>query len=235
MFGSAGPGVGGAFDRLCDRAGVAIRAPDGIASLCCGTPWKSKGLTRGHVAMRNRVLPALWDATERGVLPVVVDAASCTEGLRGLLAQAGAHPTPLTVVDAVEFVDEQILPRLPPAGRLPSLAVHPTCSSIQIGAHSALLRVAAAVAEEVVVPEDWSCCGFAGDLGLLRPELTAAATRAQAQSVRQRSFAAYASTNRTCELGMTRATGRPYRHILEILEEVTRPPSTPGSVRGRPP
>ena len=29
--------------------------------------------------------------------------------------------------------------------------------------------------------------------------------------------------NRTCELGMTRATGHPYRHLLEVLEEATRP------------
>ncbi|MEA4943374.1 MAG: hypothetical protein VB080_02945 [Propionicimonas sp.] len=30
---------------------------------------------------------------------------------------------------------------------------------------------------------------------------------------------AHASLKRTCELGMTRATGRPYRHILELLAE----------------
>jgi len=26
-----------------------------------------------------------------------------------------------------------------------------------------------------------------------------------------------------CELGMTRATGADYRHVLELLEEATRP------------
>lgn len=25
------------------------------------------------------------------------------------------------------------------------------------------------------------------------------------------------------EIGMTRATGKPYRHVIEILEELTRP------------
>lgn len=34
-------------------------------------------------------------------------------------------------------------------------------------------------------------------------------------------FAAHASVNRTCELGLTRATGKPYRHPLELLDEVT--------------
>jgi D-lactate dehydrogenase len=33
---------------------------------------------------------------------------------------------------------------------------------------------------------------------------------------------AHASCNRTCELGMTRATGSEYQHVLELLEERTR-------------
>ena len=31
---------------------------------------------------------------------------------------------------------------------------------------------------------------------------------------------AYASVNRTCELGMTRATGQPYQHVLQVLDAV---------------
>lgn len=81
-------------------------------------------------------------------------------------------------------------------------------------------------AEEIIEPDDWGCCGFAGDRGLLHPELTASATAAEAAAVRRHApAAAYASVNRTCELGMTIATGQPYRHLLEVLEEVPRPPS----------
>jgi D-lactate dehydrogenase len=224
MFGPAdgGPGVRDAFLALCDRAGVPVRVPDGIADLCCGTPWKSKGLTAGWSAMREQVVPVLRRASEEGRLPVVVDAASCTEGLAKYLGEEG-----IRVLDAVAFVDATVLPRLPEARRLPSLVVHPTCSSTQLGVNPALLRVAAAAAEEVVQPEDWSCCAFAGDRGLLHPELTASATapeaRSVARAVARHPAAAYASVNRTCELGMTRATGQPYRHVLEVLEEATRP------------
>jgi D-lactate dehydrogenase len=220
MFGPAGsgPGVRDAFLALCERAGVAVRVPDRIGSLCCGTPWKSKGLTDGYAAMRAQVTPILRNATDNGRLPIVVDAASCTEGLIRLLDQD------LTVIDAVAFIDSDVLPHLPAARRLASMVVHPTCSSTQLGLNPALLRVAAAAAEQVTEPEDWGCCAFAGDRGLLHPELTASATAAEAEAVRRQPTAnAYASVNRTCELGMTRATGRPYRHVLEILEEVTRP------------
>jgi D-lactate dehydrogenase len=132
-------------------------------------------------------------------------------------------------MDAVAFVDSTVLPSLPAARKIPSVVVHPTCSSTQLGLNPALLRVAAAAAEEVVSPDDWSCCAFAGDRGLLHPELTATATAPEARAVAGHAAAAYASVNRTCELGMTRATGHPYRHLLEVLEEATRP-AADGSV-----
>jgi D-lactate dehydrogenase len=55
---------------------------------------------------------------------------------------------------------------------------------------------------------------------MLHPELTASATAPQAAEVAERGAAAHVSCNRTCELGMTRATGAPYRHVLELLAEV---------------
>jgi D-lactate dehydrogenase len=85
------------------------------------------------------------------------------------------------------------------------------------------------VAERVQIPENWGCCAFAGDRGMLYPELTASATREQAADVAAMGAGAHASCNRTCELGMTRATGEPYRHVLEILEELTRPNLAPGA------
>ncbi|MEQ4723931.1 FAD-binding and (Fe-S)-binding domain-containing protein [Nonomuraea sp. B19D2] len=209
-----GPGVMTAFRRLAERAGLRLHVPEGIGSLCCGTPWSSKGYTDGYEAMGHRVRESLLAATDGGRLPIVSDAASCTEGFDRLVPD-------LEVADAVAFTAEHILPRLPDARRLPSLALHPTCSATRLGLDAAVTRIAEAVAEQVVVPDGWQCCAFAGDRGLLHPELTASATRAEAASVAAGDFAAHASLNRTCELGLTRATGRPYHHLLELLDQVT--------------
>jgi D-lactate dehydrogenase len=225
MFGPAegSPGVSRAFVQLCERAGVAITIPDGIASMCCGTPWKSKGLSEGYDEMRERVLPALWAASDHGRIPVVVDAASCTEGVERLIGSDDDRYPGLRIIDAVEFVDERILSHLTVTESIGSLALHPTCSSTHLGTNEALSQIAAAIAAEVVIPDDWGCCAFAGDRGMLHPELTASATLREAQSVTTREFGAYASTNRTCELGLTRATGHQYEHLLETLERATRP------------
>ncbi|GAA3817273.1 FAD-binding and (Fe-S)-binding domain-containing protein [Cellulomonas soli] len=223
MFGpaSGGTGVQVAFEDLCAAAGLTLLVPEGIDALCCGTPWSSKGVAAGYAAMREKVLPVLRQATDGGRLPVVSDASSCTEGFRHLVE----HDPELDVqvVDVVTFVAERVLPALGErAGayrRLDSLTLHPTCSSTQLGLDPALATVAEAVAETVTVPLDWGCCAFAGDRGLLHPELTASATRREAAEVARIDAQAHASCNRTCELGMTRATGRSYRHVVELLAE----------------
>ncbi|MFF5078454.1 FAD-binding and (Fe-S)-binding domain-containing protein [Actinoplanes sp. NPDC000266] len=214
MFAPApgGPGVVAAVTALAERAGARLHIPEGIGNLCCGTPWSSKGLTDGYELMRDRVRAAL-DGTK---IPIVVDAASCTEGLHRLLGEA-------PVIDAVAFVADKILPRLTIVRTLPSLALHPTCSSVRLGLDGPITRIATAIADRVDVPDGWQCCAFAGDRGMLHPELTASATEAEARAVTAGDHAAHASVNRTCEIGLTRATGHPYRHLLELLDAASTP------------
>ncbi|WP_086150048.1 FAD-binding and (Fe-S)-binding domain-containing protein [Cellulosimicrobium sp. KWT-B] len=237
-------GAEAAFRALCERAGVGLVVPDGIGGLCCGTPWSSKGLPDGAAAMARKVVDALWVATREGELPVVCDASSCTHGL----AETARHLTGtdprderardrfarLRVVDAVTFVRTDVLPGLAARGvdvaRAGDVVVHPTCATVHLGAVADLRAVAEAVAERATVPTAWGCCGFAGDRGMLHPELTAGATRAEADEVAHRAgtlpegrFDAYVSSNRTCEMGMSRATGEDYVHVLELLEAATRP------------
>ncbi|WP_448070497.1 FAD-binding and (Fe-S)-binding domain-containing protein [Georgenia yuyongxinii] len=233
LFAGEGIGAAAAFLRLCERAGLRVAVPEGIDTLCCGTVWESKGLGEGAAVMAGKVAAEVWALTDGGRRPLVCDATSCTHGLAGL----ERHLTPVAaqrwaqvhVVDAVTYARERVLPALAvdPARRLPTLAVHPTCSAVHLGAVEDLLAVARAAAADVTVPVSWGCCGTAGDRGMLHPELTAGATEAEAAELAAAertagAFAAYASCNRTCEMGMSAATGRPYRHVLEVLEEITR-------------
>jgi D-lactate dehydrogenase len=225
LFGPAdgSQGVRAAFLALCDRAGVSVTVPEGIAGMCCGTPWTSKGQPGGHRAMTGNVLPALLRASGGGRLPVISDGVSCTEGFLAMARGDEDRGRALDVIDAVDFAERVLLPRLTVTRKLESVALHPTCSAEHLGVTGPMRRIAEAISGEAVIPDDWGCCAFAGDRGLLHPELTASATWAEAAALATRSYTAYASVNRTCEIGMTRATGKPYRHILELLEEATRP------------
>lgn len=229
MFGPAregGAGVQKSFEQLCAMAGVELLVPEGISSACCGTPWSSKGMAAGLADMQARTVQLLREASRNGELAIICDATSCTEGLLQAVEGEALEPgqTRLRIVDAVEFTAATLLPRLGGSEgnswqRVESLALHPTCSSVRLGLNPALVAVAEAAAQAVHIPDSWGCCGFAGDRGMLHPELTASATAAQAAEVLAAGAAEHASCNRTCELGMTRATGAGYRHVLEVLAE----------------
>jgi D-lactate dehydrogenase len=133
----AGPGVRESFERICRRAGITLTYPGELPDLCCGTPWRSKGMKAGYAAMARRALPALWRASRQGEVPIVCDASSCTEGLRQMLeseiAAADTRYAVLRVVDAVAFIGEYVMPHLAVTRKIRALALHPTCSSTAWG------------------------------------------------------------------------------------------------------
>ena len=104
-----------------------------------------------------------------------------------------------------------------------SATVHPTCATRHLGLAGRLRAIAGELADDVYVAPSATCCGFAGDRGISHPELTEAATRPQAEELAGRDFDAHLSSNRTCEIGLARATGEEYESFLFLLERLTRP------------
>ncbi|MFC9734990.1 FAD-binding and (Fe-S)-binding domain-containing protein [Streptomyces roseolus] len=226
--GTPGPSLPEAVTAVSARAGKPVWIPDDVAGTCCATIWHSKGYARGNEVMANRIVEAAWGWTAGGRLPLVVDASSCTLGIAHevvpyLTEDNRALHAELTVVDSLVWAAEELLPRLEARRTVGSAVVHPTCSMLHLGDADRLTELAEFCADEVVVPVDAGCCAFAGDRGMLHPELTASATAREAAEVTARPFDAHLSANRMCEIGMDRATGRRYRSALLALEEATRP------------
>ncbi|MGW6563475.1 FAD-binding and (Fe-S)-binding domain-containing protein [Streptomyces hydrogenans] len=226
--GTPGPSLPEAVVAVSARAGRPVWIPEDVAGTCCATIWHSKGYEAGNEVMANRIVEAAWGWTAGGRLPLVVDASSCTLGIAHevvphLTEDNRALHAELTVLDSLVWAADELLPRLEARRRVDSAVVHPTCSMRHLGDTEQLTAVAEFCAEEVVVPVDAGCCAFAGDRGMLHPELTASATAREAAEVTARPFDAHLSANRMCEIGMDRATGRRYVSALLALERATRP------------
>jgi D-lactate dehydrogenase len=160
-------------------------------------------------------------------LPVVIDAASCTQAIadpgEGVLSERNAERlAKLEVLDSVAWAHDHLLPGLEITRKVGSATVHPTCATRHMGLASRLRSLAGALAEDVYVAPSATCCGFAGDRGISNPELTAAATRDQVSELAGRAFDARLSSNRTCEIGLARATGERYESFVFLLEQLTR-------------
>ncbi|WP_030412449.1 FAD-binding and (Fe-S)-binding domain-containing protein [Streptomyces sp. NRRL S-1448] len=227
--GHRGPSLPEAVVAVSQRAGRPVWVPGDVPGTCCATIWHSKGYERGTAVMANRIVEAAWGWTGGGLLPLVVDASSCTLGLARevvpyLTPENRALHAELTVVDSVVWAAEELLPHLTVRRTAGSAVLHPTCAMRHLGDEAQLRRVAEACAREVVVPDDAGCCAFAGDRGMLHPELTGAATAKEAAEVTGRPFDLHLSANRMCEIGMELATeGRGYCSALLALERATRP------------
>jgi D-lactate dehydrogenase len=169
----------------------------------------------------------LWLWSGAGALPVVVDAASSTSAVAapgdGVLSEYNAECLgEIEILDSVAWAHDRLLPWLEVGEKVGSATVHPTCATRHLGLTHRLEALAEALAEDVFVPPTATCCGFAGDRGISHPELTAAATGPEATEVAGRHFDAHLSSNRTCEIGLERATGEPYESIVLLLERLTR-------------
>jgi D-lactate dehydrogenase len=215
------------FAEVAARAGSPVWIPGDVEGHCCGVPFSSKGYVRAHRTAVNRTIERFWTWSDGGRLPIVVDTSPCSHGLRScrdeLTRENQTRFDALAIVDSVEFAARTLLPALAVRRRRSRVVLHPVCAIVKMNLSGDLERIGRACADEVVVPEEAGCCGFAGDRGWLVPELTASATRREAGEVAAAQADGYFSSSRTCEIGLTRATGRVYRSHLYLLDWATRP------------
>jgi D-lactate dehydrogenase len=209
------------------RAGMPVWIPNDVEGRCCAVPWTSKGYTDGAASMANRTVESLWRWSDEGKLPVVIDASSCALGLAGeaadgLTDQNRERHEKLEILDSVAWA-KRLMPNLEIGRKLGSVAVHPTCSTRHLGLERQLREVAGAIADHVHQPIRATCCGMAGDRGLLHPELTESATADEAAELAGEEHDAYLCSNRTCEIALQQGTGAVYQSFVIPLELVSRP------------
>jgi len=204
--------------QLLARAGYEARLPEGYDKLCCGQMMASKGMEQQADAMADALTDALMQAADDGqggYYPVFMDASACSVRMQKLLAGK------LNVLDFHEFAHDALLPRLMIKKQQEPIALHVNCSVRRSGADAKLQKLVHACAEQVIVPDAVGCCGFGGDRGFSVPELNVHALR-KIHAALPSNCCSGVSTNRTCEIGLTSETGRPYRSVAYLLEECTR-------------
>ena len=195
---------------LLAKAGYQLIVPEGIDSQCCGMPFQSKGQFTAASQKQQQLQQWLLQATHNGELPVFSDTSPCSLTLQGKLDSR------LNIIDSVDFLLQNVLPKLSFTKLSEPVALHLTCSANQLGHGDKLKQLLAACTDEVVVPEGISCCGFAGDKGFVLPELNASALSGLKQQVS--ACCQGVSTSRTCEIGLSHHAGLEYQHIVYLLD-----------------
>jgi D-lactate dehydrogenase len=209
--------------ELAKRAGVQLWIPPNAHGHCCSMPFASKGFVDAQREVAKGLIDSLWTWTRNGKLPVVVDASSCSYTLRTLGpmldASHRAKWEALTLLDVIELFHDRVLDGLAVEPLEGTVLLAVNCSARKLGLEGKLLSIAQRCARQVDVPISLTCCGTAGDRGLLYPELPASALQPMQEEIRGRSYAGYYGCNLTCEMGMRAATGLAFRSFVYLVEE----------------
>jgi D-lactate dehydrogenase len=198
---------------LIKKAGVSLITPKSLSDQCCGMPYDSKGMTDIAKQKSEQLELALWEASEHGKYPILMDTSPCAKRSIEQFTKS------MTIVEPVKFVSDYLLSELTLTPINETVMLHVTCSSRRMGLESAMLSLAKACASDVIIPEHIQCCGWAGDKGFTTPELNEAAMaplKAQVPQGCTRGF----SNSITCEIGLSHHSGIPYQSILYLVDEV---------------
>jgi D-lactate dehydrogenase len=211
---------------LSHRANINLRIPENSSGTCCGMPFHSKGYIRGYQLSLHKAIVNFWEWSEGGKYAIVSDTTSCAQTLRTCATELNPEDKEkwkkLTLLDSTEFLHDYVLPELNIQQLDEDVILHPNCSARKLGLDARMLSIAKQCGRSATVPLNLGCCGFAGDRGLLFPELTASATQKESAEVNEREYDGYYSSNIPCEIGMSEATGRDYTSIVYLVERASR-------------
>ncbi len=199
---------------LLEKAGYEVVLPEHLEDLCCGMPFTSKGFPDIAKQKQDSLEEHLWRISEQGRFPILMDTSPCACLSKESMRSA------LKIMEPFAFVAEYVLPRVTLVPQEAPIMLHITCTSRHKGLAPLMEQVAKQCAEQVIIPEDIYCCGFAGDKGFTTPELNALALAALKTQVPENCTEGY-SNSITCEIGLSSHSGIEYRSILYLVDKVS--------------
>jgi D-lactate dehydrogenase len=211
---------------LCERADLQLFIADHTTGVCCGQLFSSKGFAPAHKHTVNATIEKLWQWTNGGKVPVLMDVTSCTHSLqtsRPYLTEENKKLfDQLTFIDSIDFAADHLLPRLTVVEKKAAVTFHPVCTTYKMNLLPKLERIGKTCAQKTDIPFLSGCCGMAGDRGFYYPQLTASATKDEAREVLAETTDGYYSSGKTCEMAMYEATDKNYQSVFYLLRDVTQ-------------
>lgn len=211
------------FISVCNKSGIEVKVLDNVSGSCCSQIFSSKGFKDAANFTANAIVENLWKSSNGGHFTIVIDVSSCAYTLhhiRPILTEENKQKfDKLTILDSVDFLYDKVMSAAIVKHKKNRIVLHPVCSLEKMNTTGKFIQLARHFANDVIVPKNTGCCGMAGDRGFLFPELTAAATRPEANEIMNQQCDAYYSSTKTCEMAMSDAIKKNYESVLYLVDE----------------
>ena len=182
-------------------------------------PWLSKGHNKEGNKKSDELIAELISISENGKYPILYDTSPCLQTTKNRIKLKGGNS--LKIYEPVEFISDYLLDKLKLTKQEKTITVHVTCSSTKMGLTDKFIKVAEACATDVIIPENVTCCGFAGDRGFNFPELNESALKDLKPQLTKSCHEGY-SNSKTCEIGLSYNSGIEYRSIIYLVDECSK-------------
>ncbi|MBL4911475.1 MAG: FAD-binding oxidoreductase [Alteromonadaceae bacterium] len=197
---------------LLTKAKISMIIPEYIHNSCCGMPWASKGINDVANSKRQAFIDLIMQASEQGELAIITDASPCALTLN--------QNNKIKIYEASEYIAKHVLSKLTIRKSTDTFMLHKTCSSIKMDDGKYLEKIARACSDNIIIPNNVHCCGFAGDKGFYLPELNKSALQALSAQI-PLSCQHGLSNSRTCEIGLSEHSNISYQSFLYLLDQVS--------------
>lgn len=206
------------------RAGYRIMIPSDCEGYCCGMTFLSKGYLEAFKDTISKTIDKMWEWSREGKVPIILDSSSCYYTIRSTYSYLNA-PTlsklqKMKILDINEYCYFYLINRLKLNKTNEKVILHPNCSVVKMGLTDVMKAIAEKCSTNVIIPDNLGCCGFAGDRGLLFPELPQTACSKEKNEVISENANLHFSSNVTCEIAMSEAIGKNYLSIIYLIDKV---------------
>jgi len=221
VFASSGgqKSITDAIFSLCEKAGIEIIVSQ-ASNLCCGQPWQSEGHPDIATQKKTEWIAEAQALSENGRWPIITDNSACA-----LMSKSNNADTTndlnIEMLEVSEYLLQHLTPHIKITKLDTPLLLHVSCSSVKMDKGQAIEVLANLCADDVYIPSDITCCGFAGTKGFTQPELNRSALFPLQQQVPENCHRGV-TNSRTCAIGLSQYSGVSYSHIAVLLDEISQ-------------
>ena len=194
-----------AVHNLLEYLGYSVIYPEELTGICCGQIFDSAGNPALGLDKKSRLGMIIQNSPHS----VLIDNSSCFYTMS--MSETTNNNQIVSIIDIIEAN----LPQLNIKTKYAKLALHIDCCSKKLGQKEQIIRILSYFADEIIIPHDIDCCGFAGTKGFTTPELNKVALSTLSGQISQCDIGV--TFNRNCQIGLSLHGGKKYVSLAELI------------------
>ena len=196
-------------EQVIRKMGFDIERLFNSNSLCCGQVFTSKGYVTDAENKIHELYDFIQNSNPTKYTDIIMDNSSCYY----TMSKSETNKN-INITDIVSFFAKNI-DKLSLRKRYNKIALHIDCSSIKIGNKAQILKILNKCTKQIVIPENITCCGFAGTKGFTNPELNESALSSLAKQIESCDIGV--TFNRNCQIGLSFHGKVQYISLSELI------------------